>query len=452
MSLRIYYVYKSSIPNTCHLCQRKEEESKLRTTRKGIPIIKLPRTLSFKNNNIVDFNAYLSIFDWNFEGPSIIIDGRACISANYQALSLLIQYLWFLKSKGTYIYFNIDGNTALRKMWQRIGGSGCYKVLEDSNENFNTVYDKPMFAIRNQTTDVSSAIGKILQYTSQIDMDLISGHEDTLRYIVSELLYNTLEHGYNPQIPSLLQFNWYRDKNQLSFIIADLGVGIKRHLEQTYPPFSSDTTALEEAIKPEISGTFGTPKSPYSAQNNAGMGLFLSSNLGKKLEADTYIVSGTGLLHISPTDITSDTLRRAWPGTFVYMTIGFDKFRSFNFSKELEDLRAKAKQEVEARNNKPTEVEITIDMYNYCGENCEVKYEAINRRDKQILPALAKGKTVVLDFSNTKTATHSFLAALLVTPIRSVGIKAYKLIKIKGANPSVRATIDFIFDSYTSVE
>ena len=88
MSLRIYYVYKSSIPNTCHLCQRKEEESKLRTTRKGIPIIKLPRTLSFKNNNIVDFNAYLSIFDWNFEGPSIIIDGRACISANYQALSL----------------------------------------------------------------------------------------------------------------------------------------------------------------------------------------------------------------------------------------------------------------------------------------------------------------------------------------------------------------------------
>ena len=265
----------------------------MRTTRKGVPIIKLPRTLSFKNNNIVDFNAYLSIFDWNFEGPSIIIDGRACISANYQALSLLIQYLWFLKSKGTYIYFNIDGNTALRKMWQRIGGSGCYKVLEDSNENFNTVYDKPMFAIRNQTTDVSSAIGKILQYTSQIDMDLISGHEDTLRYIVSELLYNTLEHGYNPQIPSLLQFNWYRDKNQLSFIVADLGVGIKRHLEQTYPPFSSDTTALEEAIKPEISGTFGAPKGPYSAQNNAGMGLFLSSNLGKKLEADTL-----SLIHI----------------------------------------------------------------------------------------------------------------------------------------------------------
>lgn len=39
-----------------------------------------------------------------------------------------------------------------------------------------------------------------------------------------------------------------------------------------------------------------------------------------------------------------------------------------------------------------------------------------------------------------------------LTGISSVGIKAFKLIKIKGANPSIRATIDFIFDSYTSVE
>lgn len=163
MSLRIYYVYKLSIPNTCRPCQRKEEELRLRTTKKGIPIIKLPRTLSFKNSNIVDFNAYLSIFDWNFEGPYIIIDGRACTNANYQALSLLIQYLWFLKSKGTFISFNIDENTKLRKMWQRIGGSGCYKVLENSNENFNTVYDKPMFAIRNQTTDDKSLVVVMVQ-------------------------------------------------------------------------------------------------------------------------------------------------------------------------------------------------------------------------------------------------------------------------------------------------
>ena len=208
-------------------------------------------------------------------------------------------------------------------------------------------------------------------------------------------------------------------------------------------------TALEASIKPEVSGTFNSSKKPYEAQNNAGMGLYLSSNIGKTLEADMYIVSGTGLLHISPTDITSNTLRKPWPGTFVYMTIGFDKFKSFDINEALEKLRQQAKAEVDARANKTVAQEVIIDMYNYFGTNCEVKYEAIKRRDRQILPALAEGKTVTLDFTNTDTATHSFLVVLLATPICNAGIKAYKLIKIVGANPTIRATIDFIFDSYT---
>ena len=334
-------------------------------------------------------------------------------------------------------------------MWYRLGGAGTYNVLYNSNENFRFIYDKPMFAIRNQSSDIPTALNQILDYTTRIRMDLISGHESTLRYIISELLYNTLEHGYNPDIPSLLQFNWYKNKGQLSFIIADLGIGIKAHLEKTYPPFTSDMTALEDSIKPEISGTFGAPKQPYEGQNNAGMGLYLSSNIGKTLEADMYIVSGKGLLHISPTDLTSDTLRKPWPGTFVYMTIGFDKFKTFDINEELERLRQRAKAEVKARSDKTVSQEVTINMYNYFGSNCEVKYEAIKRRDKQILPALAEGKTVILDFTNTETATHSFLVALLATPICNTGIKAYKMIKIVGANSTIRSTIDFIFDSYT---
>ncbi len=423
--------------------------SKIVYTKNGTAILKLPATLSFKNKNIVDFDSYLSIFDWDFNGSRLIIDGKNCINANYQALALLIQYIWYLKTKGCYVKVFFNKTSSLRTMWYRLGGAGTYNVLHNSNENFRFIYDKPMFAIRNQSIDISTALNQILSYTNQIDMDLISGHESTLRYIISELLYNTLEHGYNPDIPSLLQFNWYKNKGQLSFMIADLGVGIKAHLEKAYPSFSSDMTALEASIKPEVSGTFNSSKKPYEAQNNAGMGLYLSSNIGKTLEADMYIVSGTGLLHISPTDITSNTLRKPWPGTFVYMTIGFDKFKSFDINEALEKLRQQAKAEVDARANKTVAQEVIIDMYNYFGTNCEVKYEAIKRRDRQILPALAEGKTVTLDFTNTDTATHSFLVALLATPICNAGIKAYKLIKIVGANPTIRATIDFIFDSYT---
>ena len=84
--------------------------SKIVYTKNGTAILKLPSTLSFKNKNIVDFDSYLSIFDWDFAGSRLIIDGKNCINANYQALALLIQYIWYLKTKGCYVkvFFNID--------------------------------------------------------------------------------------------------------------------------------------------------------------------------------------------------------------------------------------------------------------------------------------------------------------------------------------------------------
>ena len=72
-----------------------------------------------------------------------------------------------------------------------------------------------------------------------------------------------------------------------------------------------------------------------------------------------YIVSGQGLLHISPTDITSNTLRQPWPGTFVYMTIGFDKFKTFDINDELERYGKRQKAEVDARKK-----------YRYIKRNC----------------------------------------------------------------------------------
>ena len=155
-------------------------------------------------------------------------------------------------------------------------------------------------------------------------------------------------------------------------------------------------------------------------------------------------------MHISPTDTTTYTLRANWPGTFIYMTMGFDKFKSFKFSDELSRLRAQAKEEVKARNNAKVEDEKYYSMSNYFGDRCEVKLEAKNFRDRHILPAIRNKQTIILDFNSVEAAPHSFLTALLATPIQMLGLSAYKKIKIQNANEIIRATLDFIFDSYTS--
>ena len=419
-------------------------------TKQGTPIIPLPKTFSFIQNGITEFDSILSLFKWNYSNTKIIIDGNRCKHASYQTLTLLILYLWKLKQQKTFISIQFPKHSTLDIMWNRLDGPNYLSILNNSQNNFHYVYNKPLFAIKYKDHNITQMLNTIRDYALDLPTDLIRGYEDAVRYIISELTYNALEHGFNPQIPSLLQFNWYRDKNQLSFILADLGVGIKTHLEQTYAPFTSNTDAIAMALEPEISGTFGVNVGPYKQQNNAGMGLYLSSNLGKTLEADMYIVSGDGVAHISPLDVTYTTLDNAWPGTFIYMTIGFDRLKTYDLHKHLEEFRKHATETVAKRNNIVRAPELYIDMYNYCGERCEVKLEAINLRERKIIPAIKKGETVILDFSHAITATHNFLTALLADPIKILGLKSYKQIKIIGANETIRTTIDFVFDTYTN--
>ena len=419
-------------------------------TKQGTPIIPLPKAFSFIQNGIIEFDSILSLFKWNYSNTKIIIDGNQCKHASYQTLTLLILYLWKLKQQKTFISIQFPKHSTLDIMLNRLDGPNYLSILNNSQNNFHYVYNKPLFAIKYKDHNITQMLNTIRDYAMDLPTDLIRGYEDAVRYIISELTYNALEHGFNPQIPSLLQFNWYRDKNQLSFILADLGVGIKTHLEQTYAPFTNNTDAIAMALEPEISGTFGVNVGPYKQQNNAGMGLYLSSNLGKTLEADMYIVSGDGVAHISPLDVTYTTLNNSWPGTFIYMTIGFDRLKTYDLHKHLEDFRKHATETVAKRNNIVRAPELYIDMYNYCGERCEVKLEAINLRERKIIPAIQKGETVVLDFSHAITATHSFLTALLADPIKILGLKSYKQIKIIGANETIRTIIDFVFDTYTN--
>ena len=419
-------------------------------TKQGTPIIPLPKTFSFIQNGITEFDSILSLFKWNYSNTKIIIDGNQCKHASYQTLTLLILYLWKLKQQKTFISIQFPKHSTLDIMWNRLDGPNYLSILNNSQNNFHYVYNKPLFAIKYKDHNITQMLNTIRDYAMDLPTDLIRGYEDAVRYIISELTYNALEHGFNPQIPSLLQFNWYRDKNQLSFILADLGIGIKNHLEQTYAPFTNNTDAIAMALEPEISGTFGVNVGPYKQQNNAGMGLYLSSNLGKTLEADMYIVSGDGVAHISPLDVTYTTLNNSWPGTFIYMTIGFDRLKTYDLHKHLEDFRKHATETVAKRNNIVRAPELYIDMYNYCGERCEVKLEAINLRERKIIPAIQKGETVILDFSHAITATHSFLTALLADPIKILGLKSYKQIKIIGANETIRTIIDFVFDTYTN--
>jgi len=70
------------------------------------------------------------------------------------------------------------------------GARGWSHVLYEPAQNFKGHEFKPLIAIRNQT-DFGLALTRAEEYTKGFNVE----HEKTLRYVVSELLYNTIEHG-----------------------------------------------------------------------------------------------------------------------------------------------------------------------------------------------------------------------------------------------------------------
>lgn len=405
------------------------------------------------DHEVYDFDKALSIYDWRVKSTEVTIDMRECFTANYQALALLVPYLWHLRANDCHITIRFsDDKKGASQMWRWMGAMGWSQVLNSEQQNFRGTEMKPLIAIRNKT-DFEIALKKVEAYTEGFNVE----YEKTLRYVLSELMYNTLEHGkrfgkiahHERRIPSIIEFTWYKMRNELQFIIADIGVGIKKHLEQTYDPFGTHEEAIRKALRPQVSGTFGRID-PYMNKDNAGVGLYISSNIVKRLNADMHIVSGTGLVHVSPVDVTGRTLEKSWPGTFVLIRVKLEQVLDLNLHSLMAELREEASKEIKNVEDEEASNRLLVVVENFFGKYADDKEAAIRYRDRHILPALEAGRSLILDFQNVQASPHSFLSALLATPIKRLGMEAYKKMKIVNSVPEIRETIDFIMDENTA--
>lgn len=414
--------------------------------------INLPSRFSFKDHDVMDFNHVLSVFDWSLSNVPVKINLTKCLAANYQAISLLVLYAWQLKNQGCKVSFiESSEDNGASVLWRRMGARGTFPVLFSDTQQFKGHALKPLLAVRNNN-DFKLVIETAESYTEGFNVEYAS----TLRYVLSELLYNSLEHGRvygsesirNQQIPAIAQFTWYKKTNEIHFIIADVGIGIKQHIEQAYPGQENDVEAIRLSIRPQKSGTFAK-NNPYTEKNNAGMGLYISSNIIRRLNADMYILSGQGVVHISPRDVTSRFTGNRWPGTVVLVTIRLEDNPTFVLSKMMQEFRDEAEREQSKARNIEELDRFYVNITNFFGKYAEFKDEAIKFRDSRLFPELENGKSVLLDFDGVISSPHSFLSALLASPIKTMGIAAYKRIKVVNASAEIRETIDFILDDNT---
>lgn len=155
--------------------------------------------------------------------------------------------------------------------------------------------------------------------------------QDSIRYVLSELTRNALEHSRSP-VGAFLCAQYYRRTNRVSIGIADAGIGIRRSITRSHPAHTP-AEAIILALQPGITGT--TARLGGTA-SNAGAGLFYVKSIAS-LSRNYFMIyseetmykllktrrGATVKLHADPRldrHLLDTTLPR-WPGTVVGIDI-----------------------------------------------------------------------------------------------------------------------------------
>src|SRR5690606_32463246 len=86
-----------------------------------------------------------------------------------------------------------------------------------------------------------------------LHLDKTPEHAEAIRYVVSELVRNVLEHAEAPD-GAIVAAQYYKKSNRISIGIVDTGIGIKRTINQSHRAWT-DSEALKLALTPGITGT-----------------------------------------------------------------------------------------------------------------------------------------------------------------------------------------------------
>lgn len=169
---------------------------------------------------------------------------------------------------------------------------------------------------------------------------------ESIRYIISELVRNVLEHSCS-DIGALLSAQYYKKSNTIRIGIVDVGVGIKKTINCSH----NASTHLEAIKLALIPGITGTTKKEGGTELNAGAGLFFIKSIAKVNRAFFMFYSGNAMYKLLKSrskekyvKLYADPFKDRhsvnedlpyWDGTIVGIDISLEKTKEFSILLDL---------------------------------------------------------------------------------------------------------------------
>lgn len=172
-------------------------------------------------------------------------------------------------------------------------------------------------------------------------LHLDARHAEPIKYVVSEIVRNVLEHSRSPH-GAIICAQYYKASNRISIGIADTGVGILSTINRSHSA-RTDLDAIQLALMPGITGT---TRREGGTEQNAGAGLFFTKSIATVNGNHFVLYSGSAMykllkpskrepgisLHADPFEDRHSTKTGLphWNGTVVGFDISLDATREFS--------------------------------------------------------------------------------------------------------------------------
>ena len=134
-------------------------------------------------------------------------------------------------------------------------------------------------------------------------LHLEPAHVEPIKYTISELVRNVLEHAYSSE-GAILCAQYHKKGNKIRIGIVDTGIGIRESISDSYP-VTSDLDAIKLALTPGITGT---TNKPGGSEQNAGAGLFFIKTIAFYNRDPFVIYSGEAMYKLLKRHQTSGTI------------------------------------------------------------------------------------------------------------------------------------------------
>jgi len=244
----------------------------------------------------------------------IVLDLSKCTSAFQNSmLSVCAQVLAYRKA-GIEISLEPPKKTSLLNLFRNTGWGYFLDPRKFGPSTFRGHSRIP--ATQYQTPDEQqSAVNKIVNVILGAIPDMHRSDFAAFEWSVNEITDNVLTHSES-SIGGLIQVSTFqRNKNQVQFVVADAGVGIPKTLKKGHPDITSDTEALDRAIRE------GVTRDNKIGQGN---GLFGSYEICSKSKGIFSVHSGHAHLEYNDKNGLSITRKKIpYSGTIVVATIDF---------------------------------------------------------------------------------------------------------------------------------